>query len=417
MKTRNSKLETLNTKLETMSITATIPGGAVQLSGNPVLIETAGASIPSGATEYMTLLKIINDDAVLIGAPFTMAIAPDGDGEAVFDISGYVDQPVDALWQWPVSGVAVQYALRAFNITVQPGERYIDSNGALQTNWFAESSEFQILKGGLSPRQVAALRDGGSNFYTRYIQGGKFLTSRPSSEEVHPLQPVKLWLMIDYSLTPYVKVSAHYDDGTDDEASTSVTITSDALVEINCNPATHGLALEPTGKRMVHYDVWIEHYGNKITEVRRFVIDWRYCERPVFMMFANTFGGVDDVYLSGYMRDSFATEGDIASRQPQITDTVFTPTLLSLNKQGQNHWAVNSGWKSLTTIQYYRDLFISKQAWLLYTNVSQTTTSVVPVIIDTADRLLFDRQTDMYSIDVEFSEAHKSRHSFDNRIF
>jgi hypothetical protein len=297
---------------------------------------------------------------------------------------------------------------------VQPGERYIDTNGALQTNWFTESDPFYLLKGGLSPRQVASLRDAGTDFYTKYILGGKFLTSRPQDELVHPTQPIKLWYIpaADNAAIEY-RVKYFFDDGTNATYTATVNLDASKLYEFNCNPAHLGVNIQPTGKRVTNFTVAL--YTE--SETRRFTYDWNYCERPVFLMFANTFGGVDDVYLSGYIQDKFVTEGDNTSRPPQITDTVYTPTLLSLNKQGQNRWRINSGWKSIPTIQFLRDLLISKQAWYIYSNITQTTTSIIPIIIDTADNLLVDRQQDMYSIDIEFSEAHKSRHSFDNSIF
>jgi hypothetical protein len=272
-----------------------------------------------------------------------------------------------------------------------------------------------MLKGGLSPRQVASLRASGGTFYSKYIQAGKFLTARPWGDYVHPNQPIKMWFMVIVNFTPYFKIKAYYNDGSDQTAQSETSFDDDSLIELNCNPATHGLVLEPTGKRMEYFDVWLEHYGSAVSEVRRFQIDWNYCERPVFLMFANTFGGVDDVYLSGYIKDKFATKGNISYRPQQPTDTVYSPTLLQLDKTGQNKWTINSGWKSLTTLQYFRDLLVSKQAWYLYTSLSQSVTNIIPITDITADEILVDRKNDMYNIDLSFSEAHESKHSSDNR--
>ena len=178
-----------------------------------------------------------------------------------------------------------------------------------------------------------------------------------------------------------------------------------------------GFTLQPTGYRMEYFDVWIEVANVAISESRRFQINWNPCERPVFLMFANTFGGVDDVYLSGYIQDKFSTNGAISYRPQQLSDTVYTPTLLQLDKTGRNRWSINSGWKSITHLQYLRDLLVAKQAWYLYTNISQTTTSIIPITEITAGDVLFDRKEDLYSIQIEFSEAHESKHSFDNRSF
>lgn len=394
-----------------MAITITIPDGPVQLSGNQVLVKASGGAAPGGSEEYRITLRVASTDGKLFGAPFIDAIAPDSSGNATFDISGYVDQPVTAVFQMPLSGVVVEYPAQAFKITIEAGEHYIDSNGDLQQPFSGVTTAMTLLKGGLSPRQINALHDADSDFYTKYILGGKWLTARPWGDYVHPSQPVKMWFLPAAPGAATFRVTGYYDDNTNDVAETAVNLNPDKLFEFNCNPVQNGLELEPEGKQMTHFDVVIVGQS----DTRRFHFDWRPCEYPVFLMFANTFGGVDDVFFSGSLKEGFTTEGEIATRNPAETDTVFTPTLLNLNKTGQNKWAVNSGPKSISTLQFYRDLLIAKQAWYLYK--PSATFLVIPVIINSADITLFNRADDIYSIEVSFSEAHKSRFSFDNRIF
>lgn len=401
-----------------MSITATISGGAVQLTGNPVRILCSGGAAPVNSSEYKIMLRVISTDGKLEGAPFDPdAITPDSNGEALFDISGLVDEPVTAVFQWPVSGAVQAYPTQAFNIKVQPGERYIDANDLLVETWGAESEEFQMLKGGLSPRQVAAMRDAGFTFYEKYILAGKFLTARPTGNSVHPLQPVKLWFMPIENKLSKLAIAAYYSDGTSEIKDTNAFMNTDYLYEFNVNPVRLGFTMQTTGKRIDYFDVWLHYNGSLLSETRRFQIDWRSCERPVFLMFANTFGGVDDVYLSGFIQDKFSTNGAVSYRPPQLSDTVFTPTLMSLDKTGRNRWSINTGWKSVTEIQYLRDLLVAKQAWYLYTNISQTSTNIIPITDITADEVLVYRKEDLYSLQIEFSEAHDSKHSFDNRSF
>jgi hypothetical protein len=154
-----------------------------------------------------------------------------------------------------------------------------------------------------------------------------------------------------------------------------------------------------------------------ISDQRPFYFDWRYCERPFFLLFANTFGGVDDVYLAGFGKDYFTTEGEINYRPQERGATIYEPTLISTDKSGQNKWEINTGWKALTTMQYLRDLLLSKQAWYLYSAKDVDNRSIIPIYVETADKLLLDRSQNLFSMDIKFSEAHKSKHSFDNRVF
>ncbi len=107
----------------------------------------------------------------------------------------------------------------------------------------------------------------------------------------------------------------------------------------------------------------------------------------------------------------------MAYRPVRSSDTVYTPTIVAPNKEGQNKWKINSGWKSIATIQFYRDLMLSKQAWFLYPNIGSTNSIIVPVIITNEDVQLVNRMDDHWEIEIEFIEAHSSRFSFDNRSY
>jgi hypothetical protein len=400
-----------------MAITATVTGGAVQLTGNPVFINCAGASIPSGAYEYMITLKILSPDGKLEGAPLTDAIIPDTNGAAVFEISGILDQPYEVTFDNVLTAKYIEHPTRPFNIQVQPGERYINSQGLLVENWFDVSAVFQMIKGGLSPRQNAMMKAIGQTYYSKYIAGKRFLTPRPWGDYVHPNQAVKLWFMVTQNYQALFKIKGYYSDGTDLTVGTDLIMNTDSMYEFNCNPAINGIALEPSfDKKLLYFDVWIDLLSGT-SDTRRFEIDWDHCERPYFMFFANSLGGIDDVYLNGFGIDQFSVEGTLAYRPVRPADTVYTPTILSSNKTGRNKWKINSGWKSASTIQFLRDLMVSKQAWFMHPGNNNVSTTVVPVIVENFEGPILDRQDDNWNVDIEFTEAHTSRFSFDNRSF
>jgi len=401
-----------------MALTATVTGGAVQLTGNPVIVNCSGASTPSGASEYMILLRTISQDGKLPGSPFEDSKTPDGSGNAAFDISGILDQPLEVSFQYPAVAKYIEHPNRPFNIQVQVGERYIDQANLLVENWLGISEVFQLLKGGNSPRQNAMMTAENKNFYSTYIQGKKFLTTRSQSDLIHPTQPIKLWYMVETNFTAYFKIKGYYDDETDTTVSSQISLNTNSLYELNCNPALHGLPFQPAyNKKLKYFDVWLENYGTPQSDVRRFEVDLNHCERPHFLFFANSLGGIDDVYFSGFAIDSFEIEKSLSYRPVRTGDTVYTPTVLASNKTGFNKWAINSGWRSIPTIQFYRDLMLSKQAWFLYPNISVTNSIIVPIIIDNSGGELFNRQNDQHDINIEFIEAHISRFSFDNRNY
>lgn len=400
-----------------MTITANVLGEAVQLTGNPTWIECTGASLPVGASDYKVMLKVISTDFKLDGSPFIDAKFPDFSGTAYFNIQGYVDKSVDALFQYPISGTKIQYPTQAFNITVTPGERYIDTSGTLVENWYPASVNFQMLKGGLSPRQIAMMNADSTNFYDTYIAGDKWLTPRPQGDQVHPDQDVKLWYMVAANSTPDFVVKTYFSDSSTSTVTISSPLNVDYLYEFNCNPKHHSVNLEPAGAKAVYFEIYLDFGGDVFSDKRQFYFDWRYCERPYFLFFANGLGGVDDVFFRGDAKDLFITEKTISTRPPQRSDTIFNPTEIVSSVTGQNKWTINTGWKFLTTLQFYRDLLISKQAWYLYANKTQTTQIIIPVTIDPGEQIIYDRKENIFNMEITLTEAHKTPFSFDNRMY
>lgn len=394
-------------------------GGTVQLTGNPVWIKCTGGAAPAKTLDYKIMLLVIDASGMLIATPKPDAITPNGSGEAWFDISGIVDQPLRSVFQYPPSGKYVSYSSQVFTIKVKPGERYIDDDPASETygeikeEWGTESSTFRLVKGGVSQRQIAAWEKAGTNFNSTYVTGGLFLTHRPWGDFVHPAQPVKLWFMPYSSGSANFKVKAYYDNGTDTTVSTSISLTAYSLLELNCNPVQHGIALKPTGKTCTHFDCSLDG----ISDTRRFTIDWRYCQRPLFILFANSIGGVDDVYLSGGMTDKFKLETNVVQRTPQRGDEVHYPVLVTPNSLGQNAWTINSGFKTSTQMLHMRDMLVSRQKWLLYPNLAVSAYTIIPITIPNSSVSLIDRLEDIYDIDLEIEEAEQSQFSFDNRLF
>jgi len=400
-----------------MAITTEILGGAVQLTGIPCWIKVSGGVAPVGSSEYKYLLQVISEDGKLLTEPDPDAIAPDENGEAWFDISGIVDQPVKAAFQYPPVGTYVTYPNQSFNIQVKTGESYIDNIGDLKEVWGATSEVFQMLKGGVSQRQIANWLKTNTNFYETYIQSGKWLTYRPQGDFVHPTQPVKLWFMPDANNLSTLAMAAYYNDGSIETKDIPVFLNTDYLYEFNVNPVQLGYTLEPTGKRMLYFDVWLEYNGSILSDTRRFEFDWRPIERPVFMLFANSIGGVDDVLFSGRYIDKFNVEGNVVNKPALRDNTISDPVLVVASSLGQNTWVINTGFKTTTQMLHLRDLLVSRQKWLLYPNAAVTAYTVIPAITDSGSIDIIDRMEDLHDIDITVSEAEQSQYSFDNRLF
>jgi hypothetical protein len=405
-----------------MAISVTILGGPVQLTGNPVEIKVSGGSAPAGSTDYKLLLRVIDVDTSLLMPPVPDGIAPDSNGEAIFDISGKVDQPVKLQFQFPVTTSYVAYDSLAFTIKVQAGESYIDSAGNLQESWGPESTEFQLLKGGVSKRQIVIWRDANTNFHTQYITAKKFLTHRPWGDFVHPQQSVKLWFIPSEATTVNFRVRCQYDDNSETIFTTEITLDPEKIYEFNCNPAHLNVPLTVTDpetgavKKLFLFDVRLDKNNVAYSDEYRFHFDLRYCKRPFFIFFQNSIGGIDDVYLGGSGMDKFSLERTAVTK-PQARDArVYDPTIVTPHSLGQNMWTISTGYKSISQMLHLRDMLISRQKWLLYPNMPMTVYLVIPVIINNSESLLVNYSINHQELTLDISEAEKSQFSFDNRL-
>jgi hypothetical protein len=392
-----------------MALSLTVPSGTFHLSGNPLFVKITGAVAPAGATNYKVLCKVTSTDGELVGGPFIDAKAPDSSDEALFDVSGYVDQPLDKVFEFPLSGGLVPYNSQTLDITLTPGESYIDSNGDLQENWGTASEGNFVVKGGVGFRKLGEYNDLSSSFYADYVTGAKFLTHMPTGQVVHPYQPAKLWFLAAAGGSKDVKIKAYYDDGSSYTYTSAHTFYLNIMHEINCLPyhaSAENMPPVKTGNaKMTYYEVWID----TLTEKYLFTVDHTYHEQCNFLFAFNSLGGVDCVWLSGEVAKGYKTEMVQAIRPFPAAGTAKDRTLVVAARTGQRLWKINTGYKSKTEIEALKDLLLSKQVWLLEDAGTYNSGTLHPVIIENTGADLYDSTADLYSLDLEISEAHSSQ--------
>jgi hypothetical protein len=393
-----------------MALTMTIVGGTFHLSGNPLLVSITVDTIPAGATNYKILCKVTSTDGVLIGGPFIDAKAPDDEGEALFDVSGYCDQPVEKVLEYPLIGGLNPYGNDTLDLTFTPGESYIDTDGDLVETWGSASAGNYVVKGGVGPRKLGEYIDDNSSFYADYVTGAKWLTHFPAIQTVAPMQPVKLWLLAAAAGAKTLHIKVYYDDGSTYEWTHSYTLYQDILHEINCLPyhadPTNMMPVKPVNIKMLYYEVWFASLTAKMT----FYVDHTYHEQCNFLFALNSLGGIDCVWLSGEVKKGFKTESVQAVRPFPIDGTAKYRTVIVASRTGQRTWKINTGWKPKTEMEALKDLLLSKQVWLLEDFTGNATGTVHPVTIETSSADLYDSQEDLYALELDIVEAHNSQY-------
>ena len=391
-----------------MALTLTVPAGPFHLAGNPLWVKVEGASQPPGSIQYKVLLRITSVDGEIIGGPFVDGKAPT-EGIAWFDVSGYVNQPFQKNFDWPlVSGMGT-HTNDTHTVTFQPGESWIDEADNLVENWGETSDGYFIVNGGLGPRRMGEYQDLGSSFYNDFVEGGKFLTWMPDPQVVHPWQPIKLWLLAAESRDVMLHIKAWYEDGTTGEWINPHGLHKDIMHEINCLPYHSGWdtmpPVKPDGTRMTHYEVWIEG----VTQKRTFLVDHSYHENNNFLFVLNSLGGLDVVWLNGEVTTGFDTSAVEATRQFSREGSVKERTIILASRTGRRTWKISTGWKSRQEIQALEDLLLSRQVWLLKDGGSYKGGTLYPVNIANASTPLTNSMNDLQAITIEMVEAHDSQ--------
>ncbi|MBV5334178.1 MAG: hypothetical protein JZU49_00040 [Sulfuricurvum sp.] len=390
-----------------MALSIEIPGGSIQLSANPIWVKVAGAVIPAGATEFKLLCKVTSVDGDLLGGPFIDGITPDSEGKALFDISGYVDQPMVPEFQYPPTGVTVAHAKSAWVIEVEFGQTYIDENDDRQTTYEASSETITVLKGGISDYAMGLYNDADTSFYEDWILGGKFLTNQPKTQIVSPSQVVKLWYMgkweAAHDITLFTKVYTYPNKVGHIPMQQNVTIYPETgVLELNINPTFQGFELDPEQK-LASFEFWIQDSGGEVSETFTFIVDNAYKKNNNYLFVANSKSGVDVIWLNGAVETSIETAGTEGYRPLGINVGSRNRTILTTSKSSRRKWKINTGYKSSDEMKGMVDVFISRNIWLLRDS------EIIPVSLANGDKLLNDTMDNLHSIELELMEAHNTR--------
>lgn len=388
-----------------------ITNASTHLSGNPIRVKATTSGIPAAASEYMILLKVISADGVLFGSPFPSAIAPDANGVADFEISGWVNQEIEKDLTWPIpdqySGKGHGWESLVYDVWLVPGERYINSSGNLVENYQDTWGTLFIVSGQLNEYLLARLNSAGSSWYNYYCAGGRWLSFMPLSQKVAPYQPVKLWWKSTGDASYSLKVKGYYSDGTDETLSWAHDLYRGVLFEFDIQPSGLGFTINDGTKKLVKYEAWME--GTVNVEHREFVIDHAWKEEYWYLFVDNKIGGIECIWLSG--RVKFAPSGSRSvSKRPQRSGEGIKQRTRYTSAQSLRRWIINSGTKSRAEMEALLMLLDTEYAWLAIppaggsTDISQY--QLTPVMIMNGELPLFDTMLDNLDFDIELEEAY-----------
>lgn len=390
-----------------MSVTHTITGGLVHLSGNPIQITlTASAAL----LNHKLAIKVKCDQLL---SPVQVEEIEPVNLVSVFNIGGLVDEPNAITLVYPPDGNANPYDLLARNISLEIGEVWNDANGDRTEAWTVVSTVLRVIDGKLRQHELSVLNEAGKSFASEYINGGKFLTHLPVTMKVSKIQMPRLWYLSRFTdnhpAQIHLKVNTNQRTFSMVQDKTFWTITG--LIEMVVNPYFWGFnefgEVQPAaGEYVVDYEFWITDSTGDISEHRYFHVDQKYYETEHYIFYKNPFSAVDHIWFHGEAKEGLKTELETAYTPVPVGAGTMRASLTTISATGQRSWTINTGVKSRAERIALRDFLEAKECWL---QDPDDATRLIPVYTSSEDYSLNDTfEDDVQSLEITLTEAHKN---------
>ena len=269
---------------EMATFTIAVPGGSIQLSGNPIIINATTTT--TGKTSHQLLCRVTCTDGAIPGGPWIDSIAPRS-GAASFNISALVNAKFPDIY-YTLKGDFFRFFERdalAASITVEIGESYIDTNGSYVETWdTAEPTVMTILKGKLPRHEFNILASQYSSFWSYYIAGQRWLTRLDGNNAIHtptitvssPEDAVKASFAVSASQTVTIFSVTYFSDGTNEEYYDPISrsCVPGILYEVDIQKYRYN----PDSKTITHYDVYAPNSGTLTNRIFSVIVDRLYHE-------------------------------------------------------------------------------------------------------------------------------------------
>lgn len=328
-----------------MSLTLSLSPDEFAFSGNPLVIE-----IDNNMSHIVDSIPVLNykigirlyrfQDATAVLVK-TLLHEVDTNGKARFNLAPYLENETTSLpdLQGLINLRSPGLLKYFFDYFSQGGS---EQSGIEQYT----SNPYYTLSGGIGQNK----QDG---FLNNWIQQKKFLSWAPS-RFLKSAQEDLLYLILPAGEDLKLRLEGVYADGSSiSNALPSVYLYARKLYEINTGKA---IASQVQNKSFQYIDVWMEDiYGDPHTEVRRYYGDPRIADDKMLLMYLNSFGVWELLYLYGAFDQSAKTKSESASYENRTE---------IYKRQWSELYSCSMDFKSPAEVQHLRELLRSTKVYL-----------------------------------------------------
>jgi len=385
-----------------MAFTTTIPGGLIQLSGNP--INVVGTTTTTGKTMHRMLCRITCVDGAIPGGPW-IDEKPITAGSATFDIHSIVDARFDYELSTDPTRLITEHELLAAAVTVEIGESYIDTDGDLVETWSNPEvpNTIVVIKGQLTDLEYSKMVQDGDTFADDYLWF-RFLTMKPYESQTLPTSIVKLfWIPSESGLMEIETVIA-FSDGSFTRKTSSYEDVNPSMYEIQLSTSLLS-APGDAGKTPVSFYVDVD-LNSEHSASRYILIDNGYYENKNEFYFINRLAGADLVVCTGDISETIKSEGSVYSIGEQ---TVMKKGNRVMERGSfARSYKINTGFKTLQERRFLIEFLTSHTAWWkteLFGKPDADGFGLIPIIVVPGSFEIDTTSDDLKSIEFEFEIA------------
>lgn len=245
-------------------------------------------------------------------------------------------------------------------------KRISKDNGVVQEQ--TESGFEYVIRAGIKEEH---LREWEGQIFSKYIgPNRKFLTWCPS-QVVLPEQPNYLYFLTNMKPTPTIltlRIYRFYSDGTEDNAAISLMAIGDVqyMTTYSVPVGVKQLGIIELSKKVVKYIVWLNNQdGEIISELRTYIIDWKYYREKRYILFRNSFGAYDSLGLTGDFLENLNVSRDESERyKPFMSLPSFSEIEVS-KVTGIREITINTGWLTKLEREWLEELALSEDVFLV----------------------------------------------------
>lgn len=368
----------------------------VTLPSNVLTSDTLSGSDPEYRPNFAITARVIDADTLEV-----LGVERIASNHPIFDFHEYLKDKVFSYIYFPemVGAFPIVNANAVKNFYFEYFETALDFNTNVQT-----TETFKAVIGGVNQTHFKLLDNDISTYFDLFSSGEILVqTNRPNISSINLNTPIHFYVLNkDAACTYSLAALINYTDGSTYLFNSPQNVLADPYEQVILigSPKMHDLESINPSKTIAYISYTINTDLPSSSDPFRFnIVESRY---SIILACKNSFGTVD--YINFYGNSLFK---DIYTRT-QFENNL--KELTTLDNSELQTLDINSGWISKDVRDWYRDLLLSKQVYIIVDNTLQS------FVITSKESIRHKDDESLYSLNLKLSKSEADTYYSKERI-